>query len=361
MPSVVENQVRWTEHPWALEGHEWSPGATAAGGDMLWWRALLPRIHAHLPAKRVLEIGPGFGRWTSHLVDHAERLIVVDLTERCIAHCQRRFAERTNLEYWTNDGQSLEMVQDESLDFVFSFDSLVHAEASVLRGYVLQLARKLKRGGRAFIHHSNLGALADRHGAIPSWVARKNWRGETMSARLFREFCREAGLVCVTQELINWVSRSQRADRHRIHGSGMPLTDAMSTLVRADGEPARLTQVHVNPSFVHEWRQCVLLAQAYGRSAMMDTAQARDGMATPGAPDQMQTGTVLARTREWLHRRADDATSLARERLVAHRVRRKEPVVNALRAGRCPDCGRELTPPRVCISCNTTYRLDSPR
>ena len=36
------------------------------------------------------------------------------------------------------------MIQDKSIDFVFSFDSLVHAEAEVIEAYLNQLAMKLQ-------------------------------------------------------------------------------------------------------------------------------------------------------------------------------------------------------------------------
>ena len=49
------------------------------------------------------------------------------------------------------------MVEDGSIDFVFSFDSLVHVEADVLDAYLDQLARKLTPDGVGFIHHSNMG------------------------------------------------------------------------------------------------------------------------------------------------------------------------------------------------------------
>jgi hypothetical protein len=53
------------EWDWSTQGDEWSTwwGGTPA----LWYGALLPRVHQWLPAPRVLEIAPGFGRWTQYL------------------------------------------------------------------------------------------------------------------------------------------------------------------------------------------------------------------------------------------------------------------------------------------------------
>ena len=64
--------------------------------------------------------------------------------------------------YFVNDGKSLEMVLDGGVDFIFSFDSLVHAEDAVLKAYVAEFAKKLRPNGAAFLHHSNLGEYISR-------------------------------------------------------------------------------------------------------------------------------------------------------------------------------------------------------
>ena len=325
---------------------------------MLWWRGLLPRIAAHLPAGQVLEIGPGFGRWTQHLLTACNHLTAVDLTERCIAHCRRRFAMTPRFEAWTNDGKSLVMIPENSLDFVFSFDALVHAEAPILRAYLLQLGQKLKPGGTGFIHHSNLRAFVGENGTLPSWLARRNWRAESMSARLFREYCTEAGLQCVSQEIINWVSRSRRADRHRISGAGLPLTDVLSTFERpessmqgvAAGE-AIPTKMYLNPRFADEFREIVVLATLYGRPGADATP-----LSAPRRPPN-DPATLVARIMERMRDRADHLWSYLRDHGNALRVRRHEPVLNAVRRQRCPDCARALTSHLACASCTTEYVL----
>ena len=49
-----------------------------------------------------------------------------------------------------NDGQSLPMVADSSIDLAFSFDSLVHVEDDVMPSYLDELARVLSEDGVAF-------------------------------------------------------------------------------------------------------------------------------------------------------------------------------------------------------------------
>src|SRR5207248_3198835 len=75
--------------------------------------------------------------------------------------CSRRFAAESHVRCYLNDGRSLSMIPDASVDFVFSFDSFIHVRREIVEAYLSELGRTLKIGGKGFIHHSNLGAYAD--------------------------------------------------------------------------------------------------------------------------------------------------------------------------------------------------------
>lgn len=249
MADVEHNRAVWDKGwDWSTAGDEWS--SWWGGTPALWHGALLPRIHAFVPAATILEIAPGYGRWTQYLKDLCERLVVVDLAEQCIDGCRQRFADSTNIDYHVNDGRSLEMVPDHSIDFAFSFDSLVHAEADVLGAYADQLARKLKPEGVGFIHHSNsarmrgLGALTSRlperarrrlvhRGVVPDIYA---WRAQSVSAERFAAQCESAGLACISQEKINWEW-------------GYYLIDALTVLTPRGSRWDRPRAVRNNPLF----------------------------------------------------------------------------------------------------------------
>src|SRR5258707_10867408 len=151
MPTLLENQRHWENYDWSLKGEEWSqPWGNA---ENMWWGTILPRIRSFIPAATVLELAPGCGRITQYLKDYADTLLLVDLAKNCIDTCKERFASQKHIQYFVNDGTSLDMLEDESIDFVFSFASLIHAEMDVLEAYLKQLAKKLKPDGVGFLHH----------------------------------------------------------------------------------------------------------------------------------------------------------------------------------------------------------------
>jgi SAM-dependent methyltransferase len=216
MPSIEQNKYWWDlAKDWDAGGDEWSDqyGTPA----MQWHTSILPRIHPYLPSSTILEIAPGFGRWTQYLKDMCEQLAVVDLSVKCIEACKLRFKNDENIAYHLNDGKSLSMIADNSIDFLFSFDSLVHAENDAIQAYLEQLAHKLKPNGVGFIHHSNLGSHA-KHFEMADRVPKgrrllskmhilepgDHKRCHAMTADTFVSLATGAGLKVVSQELINW-------------------------------------------------------------------------------------------------------------------------------------------------------------
>lgn len=149
----------------------------------------------------------------------------VDLSESCVHACTDRFADQPHATFAVNDGVTLPMVADKSVDLIFSFDSLVHVEADVVRSYLQEFSRVLSPDGVAFIHHSNAGAyrrtarwrdaLAKVVDPLPDprevlacsgLAAWHKSRGRSMTAQRFASMTGEAGLSCTGQEIIGWAS-----------------------------------------------------------------------------------------------------------------------------------------------------------
>jgi SAM-dependent methyltransferase len=242
MPTLEENKSTWDgSYGWPRGGDEWSEAWGTAKAQ--WAGCLYPRIFPFLQG-RILEIAPGYGRWTPFLRNHCTSYIGVDLAVKCVDHCRREFKSDPRLRFEVGDGRSLAMVADGSIEFAFSFDSLVHAEADVVESYVSELARILKPSGVAFIHHSNFASLAKRSiwdklkrrwAGVPINFAA--WRASSMSASAMRSFAERVHMSCAQQELVPW-------------GSGWPiLMDCMSTIINS---PNRRCIIVENWRFMEE-------------------------------------------------------------------------------------------------------------
>jgi SAM-dependent methyltransferase len=195
MPDLQWNRDTWDRwYDWRAGGEEWSiPWGTS---QAQWFATLLPRVGTFLPAQSVLEIGPGFGRWTQFLLPTAGTYFGVDISEKCVKACSERFAGSPHARFLQNDGQSLECVTGSSLDLVFSYDTLVHAEYEVISTYIAQIVPLLSATGVAFIHHSNLAALPDSKNTAN--------RSRTVSAEIFEQLVRLSGGKVLIQETIAW-------------------------------------------------------------------------------------------------------------------------------------------------------------
>ena len=235
------------KYDWSEAGEEWSEpwGSSAAQ----WSGTIFPRIRECLPAGTILEIAPGFGRWTHYLKDYCNELWAIDKSSGCIAACQERFASQSHVHCVLNDGHSLSMIPDSSVDFVFSFDSFVHPDRDVVETYLRQLGTKLKIGGKGFLHHSNFGEYVNSaRERLPEMLAKPlikakilDWahhRNPSMTAEIFRTLCEKNGLHCLSQELVNW--------------RGRRLIDCLSLFVRNDSAPETATKMIRNPNFMRE-------------------------------------------------------------------------------------------------------------
>jgi SAM-dependent methyltransferase len=241
VPSIHENRETWGRpESWTDDGDVWSRGW---GGPRSQWSSWIePRLREAAgppPYGTVVEIGCGHGRWTQFLAEAATQVIALDVAPACIDACRARFDDHARVVPVLCDGRSIPAVADRSVDLVFSFDSLVHADAEALDAYLAEISRVLRTDGVAWLHHSNLGACrGDRSAAlrrvgplhrllVQAGVLEPelHWRDASVDADLVVASAARHGLVCTSQELLGWATR--RA-----------LIDCVSVLVRAEGRHA---------------------------------------------------------------------------------------------------------------------------
>lgn len=258
---IKKNEAIWgQDYDWKNGGDEWSG---AWGGTFMHWHGTLrPRIASYLPTGTILEVACGYGRWTHYLKDLCDELIAVDLADKCVQACRQRFSSCSHASFHKNDGISLDMVKDNSIDLVFSFDSLVHADERAITGYLSQLPRVLKKSGVAFIHHSNLGEYRRRYsaagkipmlrklGRISGLLEYDHWRDPQVDASKVAQWAELNGLQCISQEIVLWSTKRT-------------YTDCMSTIVPKDSPYIRENRILRNPDFMREAKNFSRLTKLY--------------------------------------------------------------------------------------------------
>ena len=262
MPTYEENKTIWDgRYNWKNRGDEWS--AAWGGPFMQWYGSILPRIRSHVPTSSILEIACGYGRWTQYLKDLCKHLTVIDISEECIEACKQRFSEYTHIQYYVNDGTSLSMIPDGSTDFVFSFDSLVHANEFVIDAYLSQLPRILNINGVAFIHHSNLGEYNEMYSKVRKvpkleqllskiGILEKKlfWRDFSVDSKKVELLAEKYGLKCISQETVLW-------------GTKKTFIDCMTIIVRSDSPIVVPNRMFKNANFMQEAHNLLQLSRLY--------------------------------------------------------------------------------------------------
>lgn len=187
------NRAVWGSWNWSTEGNEWSNSEISGWKESIVEKLLVPFIEQDFT---VLEIGPGAGRWTEHLVERAAKLTLVDVTPECINICRTKFAEAGNIEFYVNEGNNLGFLESSSIDRIWSFDVFVHILSADIDRYVAEFARVLRPGGRALIHHSKNGFDSGP------------WRSDMTDQRMC-QFAKSYGLEVVDQ-FESWGDGMQR-------------------------------------------------------------------------------------------------------------------------------------------------------
>ena len=153
--SATLNKEIWEAWNWNSGGDEWSQSEQ-------WKESLITCVLRRLVPEnsRILEIGPGAGRWTEFLLQRARTYVGVDISSTCIAHCRSRFDGDSRARFAVGSGRDLAEVADCSIDAIWSFDVFVHINLAEVESYAQEFVRVLREGGIAVIHHGAVGGAS---------------------------------------------------------------------------------------------------------------------------------------------------------------------------------------------------------
>ncbi len=250
MATLAANKKYYESYDWSSGGEEWSEpwGGTRA----MWLASIYPRISEFLPASTIVEIGSGHGRIARILHAFAtSQLVLFDIVDECVEVCKKKFESSTKTVCRKTDGFSLDGVADHSVDFIFSFYSLVGSDKETITGYLREFNRVMSDDGVAFIHHSNAGMYFDPDDSNPDkrMLLLAAYRDMSIDAVEFQKTAASCNLTCIRQECINW-------DITEI------LSDCFSTIVRPASKWAREPELLHNPDFQNEQNQARANEQA---------------------------------------------------------------------------------------------------
>lgn len=211
MSDVTESKLRELA---AYSGDPWdSQNAYFALAEphmaRLWGDLVFPFIK-ECDFTETLDLAAGIGRNSAILVDLAKTLSIMDIQPGNIEACRQRFAGRSNVSCYVNNGFDLRPAPDESLTLVYCFDAMVHFDSDIVRSYLRDTRRVLKPGGRGFFHHSNYTGGYD-------WKTNPESRN-FMSKAFFAHYAQKEGLIVLAQQEIQW--------------SGIPALDCLTLVGR---------------------------------------------------------------------------------------------------------------------------------
>jgi SAM-dependent methyltransferase len=251
--TLSANKKYYESYDWTSAGEEWSE--PWGGTRSMWLASIYPRVGEFLPAKNVVEIGSGHGRVARILHAFAtNQLVLFDIVDECVSACEKKFESSSKTICRKTDGNALQGVADNSVDFIFSFYSLVGSDAKVITGYLQEFSRVLSDDGVAFIHHSNAGMYFDPDDSTPDkrMLLLAAYRDMSIDAAGVQQIAASHDLFCIKQECINW-------DITEI------LSDCFSTIVRPASKWAREPVLLHNPEFQKEQNQARDREQARNR------------------------------------------------------------------------------------------------
>uniref|UniRef100_A0A665XEH2 phosphoethanolamine N-methyltransferase n=1 Tax=Echeneis naucrates TaxID=173247 RepID=A0A665XEH2_ECHNA len=116
----------------------------------------LPEILSMLPSLtgyRVLELGAGIGRYTSHLVNMAAHVTAVDFMKRFVERNRQANGHHSNVTFIQADVTKLDFPQN-SIDFIFSNWLLMYLSDEELDSFIKKMLSWLQPGGFLFFRES---------------------------------------------------------------------------------------------------------------------------------------------------------------------------------------------------------------
>jgi cyclopropane fatty-acyl-phospholipid synthase-like methyltransferase len=175
--------------PWDSTFERWVSEAASQGldpndvGDQEWENPLPHLQQFYFPHIRpdsvVLELGPGSGRITRHLIGRCREILLVDFSAAACKWLGNYLPGKGNFKTYIIDKPQWPAIGRESVDFFCAFGVFEHIGLDDMRWYLEEIERVLVPGGIAIFNFDNLMS--------PEGIEwHKQWRRNPGDRNIFR-------------------------------------------------------------------------------------------------------------------------------------------------------------------------------
>jgi 2-polyprenyl-3-methyl-5-hydroxy-6-metoxy-1,4-benzoquinol methylase len=113
------------------------------------------------PDSDVLELGCGGGKFSQRLAPNCRSLLCADISQAMIEHTRETLSQRgvgKNVGYRVLNGTDFAGLPSDSVDFIFSYDVMLHLQLQNVFSYMLDARRVLRENGVLMLHQINLAS-----------------------------------------------------------------------------------------------------------------------------------------------------------------------------------------------------------
>jgi SAM-dependent methyltransferase len=172
-------------------------------GDREWGspaEAIERRYGPHLSAdKVVLELGPGSGRYTRHLLKRCSRMVLVDASPQVVRWLKQYLRDRSNCEVFLAQDCSLSFVRDSSVDVATANGVFEHLSTEAFYLYLRAFIRVLRPGGVAVLNFDDFQS-AEGFAWFKKWLPPDGSRGifRFYHPEMVRLMCEDVGFAGIS-------------------------------------------------------------------------------------------------------------------------------------------------------------------
>lgn len=149
-----QNLLEYMDCHGDLEHYGFAWGDPENANDILGnYLAVLEKLQSLIHVdSTVLELGTLGGKWTKYLFQ-ANKIICVDINSLMETVIKQRYPESADkFHFYVSSGDELNGIASDSIDLVFCIDTLVRSSKKIIKAYLLEISRILKKGAIALIH-----------------------------------------------------------------------------------------------------------------------------------------------------------------------------------------------------------------